>query len=61
VHSSTGRATGVEDFLWDFLDKPSRTTSGRPVGVAVGLDGAVYISDDYTGNIYRVRYIQEGM
>lgn len=29
---------------------------GRPVDVAEGPDGAVYISDDYTGSIYRVVY-----
>jgi glucose/arabinose dehydrogenase len=29
---------------------------GRPVDVAEGPDGAVYISDDYTGSIYRVAY-----
>jgi glucose/arabinose dehydrogenase len=29
---------------------------GRPVDVAEGPDGALYISDDYTGAIYRVVY-----
>lgn len=29
---------------------------GRPVDVAEGPDGAVYVSDDYTGSIYRVTY-----
>ncbi|MFK8050182.1 MAG: sorbosone dehydrogenase family protein [Halioglobus sp.] len=29
---------------------------GRPVDVAQGPDGAVYISDDYAGAIYRVSY-----
>lgn len=29
---------------------------GRPVDVVEGLDGAIYISDDYTGAIYRVAY-----
>ena len=57
VRAASGRAAGVEDFLWGFLDRDSRTTSGRPVGVAVGPDGAVYISDDFTGNIYRVSYL----
>lgn len=31
---------------------------GRPVGVAVGPDGALYVSDDFTGSIYRVAYGQ---
>jgi mono/diheme cytochrome c family protein len=30
--------------------------SGRPVDVAQGPDGAIYISDDYAGAIYRVSY-----
>jgi len=29
---------------------------GRPVDVAQGADGAIYISDDYAGAIYRVSY-----
>jgi cytochrome c553 len=28
----------------------------RPVDVAVGPDGALYVSDDFTGAIYRVQY-----
>lgn len=30
--------------------------SGRPVDAAVGHDGALYVSDDYTGVIYRVAW-----
>jgi len=29
---------------------------GRPVAVVEGPDGGIYISDDYTGTIYRVDY-----
>ncbi len=29
---------------------------GRPVDVAEGIDGEIYISDDYTGMVYRVVY-----
>lgn len=29
---------------------------GRPVGVAKGPDGALYVSDDFTGSIYRITY-----
>jgi glucose/arabinose dehydrogenase len=46
----------VEDFLTGFLDLASRTTSGRPCQPVPGSDGALYISDDFTGNIYRVAY-----
>ncbi len=42
------------DFLSGFL--LDGDVSGRPVDVAQGPDGAVYISDDYAGAIYRVTY-----
>lgn len=29
---------------------------GRPVDVAVGPDGALYVSDDLTGSVYRITY-----
>ncbi len=56
VKASSGRAEGVEDFLWGFLDQRTRTRSGRPVQAITGPDGAVYVSDDANGNIYRVVY-----
>jgi len=30
--------------------------SGRPVDVAVGPDGALYLSDDFTGSVYRIAH-----
>ena len=47
---------GIEerDFLSGFLSDSD--ISGRPVDVAEGPDGIIYISDDYAGAIYRVRY-----
>jgi glucose/arabinose dehydrogenase len=30
---------------------------GRPVDIAEGPDGAFYVSDDYSGQIYRVAYV----
>ena len=56
VLAPAGRATGVEDFLWGFFDPATRTQSGRPVHAVTGPDGAVYVSDDGNGNIYRVAY-----
>jgi glucose/arabinose dehydrogenase len=56
ISASSGDATGIDDFLWGFLDANSRTESGRPAGVITGPDGALYVSDDATGNIYRVAY-----
>ena len=40
------------DFLTGFLD--GETTLGRPAGVAEGPDGAIYVSDDYGGAVYRI-------
>lgn len=57
VHAASGHSTGYEDFLWGFLDASARTTSGRPVHALSGPDGALYVSDDMTGNIYRVAWI----
>lgn len=47
---------GIEerDFLTGF--NQNGVISGRPVDVAQGPDGAIYVSDDYAGAIYRVRY-----
>jgi len=46
-------ATGpVEDFAWGWL--AGGAVSGRPVGLAVGPDGALYVSDDKGGIIYRI-------
>jgi glucose/arabinose dehydrogenase len=51
---------GIEerDFLTGF--NRDGDIAGRPVDVAQGPDGAVYISDDYAGAIYRVTYGDEG-
>ncbi|MAG35468.1 MAG: oxidoreductase [Dehalococcoidia bacterium] len=40
------------DFLWGFL--LDEDVVGRPVDVAQGPDDAIYVTDDYTGTIYRV-------
>jgi len=43
-----------EDFFSGF--EKQGDVIGRPVDVAQGPDGAVYISDDYAGVIYRIAY-----
>ena len=48
----------VEDFATGWLDQQGQTALGRPVGLAVGPDGALYVSDDKAGMIYRIRYIR---
>lgn len=47
-----GRPAGREDFVTGWLS--GDTFSGRPAGVVTGADGALYISDDNKGFVYRV-------
>lgn len=52
-----GTASGeYEDFLTGFVTA-SGNVWGRPVGVAVARDGALLVSDDANGTIWRVTYI----
>lgn len=44
----------VEDFATGFLPDGAQDASGRPAGLAVGTDGALYVSDDKAGFIYRI-------
>ncbi len=53
VHLSGGRPTGYDDFITGW-QRPDGTRWGRPVDIAVARDGAVFISDDSGGIIYRV-------
>lgn len=43
----------VEDFATGWLNSDT-TSNGRPVDVTVGADGALYVSDDKGGFIYRI-------
>jgi mono/diheme cytochrome c family protein len=43
-----------QDFLTGF--EQGGDVIGRPVDVATGPDGAIYVSDDYAGAIYRVAH-----
>ena len=47
-----GKVLGVEDFITGWLTKGK--VFGRPVDLKFGPDGALYISDDEAGIIYRV-------
>ena len=51
-----GKATGeYEDFLTGFVTDDGNVW-GRPVGVAVAKDGALMVTDDASGTIWRVAY-----
>lgn len=55
VPMEKGRPAGpVEDFATGFADLEAGRVLGRPVGLAVGPDGALYVSDDKGGFIYRI-------
>jgi len=54
VLASSGRAAGLEDFLTGFLR--NGTTSGRPVHAATGPGGALFLTDDINGVLYRIGY-----
>lgn len=55
-----GRATGeYEDFLTGFVIDDGHVW-GRPVGVTVAHDGALLVTDDAGGTVWRVTYRGEG-
>jgi glucose/arabinose dehydrogenase len=49
---SDGRIT-QRNFLSGF--RSAQGLLGRPVDVAEGPDGTLYVSDDYSGSVYRIR------
>jgi glucose/arabinose dehydrogenase len=52
-----GHATGeYDDFLTGFVT-PDGKVWGRPVGVAVGNDGSLYVTDDGSRSVWHVTYL----
>ena len=49
-----GKPAGVEDFVTGWMK--GAEVLGRPAGLITGADGAMYISDDNKGFVYRVTY-----
>jgi glucose/arabinose dehydrogenase len=47
-------AGAPEPFATGFLPPGAQDALGRPAGLAVGADGALYVSDDKAGFIYRI-------
>lgn len=56
VPFKNGKPAGkLEDFLTGFIaDEAKSEVYGRPVGVAVAQDGALFVADDVSGVIWRV-------
>jgi len=54
VHFEQGKPVRVSDFATGWLE--GTAAWGRPVDVIVGPDGAVYVSDDRAGLVYRLTY-----
>jgi glucose/arabinose dehydrogenase len=50
-----GKPVSEEDFVTGWL-KNGEANNGRPAGLMTGADGALYISDDNKGFVYRVTY-----
>jgi len=56
VPMKNGHATGeYEDFLTGFVN-PDGTVWGRPVGVTLGNDGSLFVTDDGTNSVWHVIY-----
>jgi glucose/arabinose dehydrogenase len=49
-------AEEVVDFATGWLRAERNVVDGRPVDVLVGADGALYVSDDKGGFVYRISY-----
>lgn len=56
VAMQDGRPAASEDFVTGWLN--DGVVSGRPAGLVTGSDGALYISDDNKGFVYRVAAVQ---
>lgn len=59
--TTQGKPEGYyEDFLTGWLDDPKiPTVWGRPVGLAIAKDGALLVTDEPGGKIWRVSYVGE--
>ena len=56
VRFDHGKPVRFEPFLSGFLTEGGTVQFGRPAGLAVARDGALLVSDDAHGMIYRVSY-----
>lgn len=56
VKMKNGKATSYEPFAYGWLDEAEQEAFGRPVDVIIATDGAMLVSDDKAGVIYRITY-----
>jgi glucose/arabinose dehydrogenase len=56
MHDGHAADGSYQDFLTGFVTKDGQVW-GRPVGVTVGGDGALYVSDDGSRSVWRVAYM----
>lgn len=56
IHFQNGKPADFKDFLTGFLSSDGSKQFGRPAGIAIAKDGALLMSDDSQGIIYRVSY-----
>ncbi len=56
VNVKENKVTGQQVFASGWLDEASQEVWGRPVDVLVMPDGALLVSDDYAGVIYRISH-----
>ena len=53
---TNGKAEGTyEDFLTGFVTKDGHVW-GRPVGVTIGQDGSMFVTDDGTRSVWHITY-----
>jgi len=55
IRYKNGQPVAGEDFLSGFLINNNKDRFGRPAGLVIANDGAVYVSDDANGIIYCVK------
>ena len=55
VRFENGMPKDHEDFLSGFLSSDGQSRFGRPAGLAISPNGAVYVSDDVSGVIYCIK------
>lgn len=54
VTLSPGKPAKYEPFAYGWLDEAKQEYAGRPVDIVVAADGALLVSDDLAGVIYRI-------